>query len=99
MKLQVINLPFCFLPGYEEYLAGDLGKLERHMIFVNNESVNLASYLAERRAHKAECAPCPRRVFCGGFYELDDVPEPPWLVAPEDLVRKPRIDIDAAARD
>jgi MoaA/NifB/PqqE/SkfB family radical SAM enzyme len=87
MKLQVINLPFCFMPGYEEFLAGDLAKVERHMIFVNNESVNLAGYLAERRVHKEQCAPCPHRVFCGGFYELDDVPEPPWLVAPGDLVR------------
>jgi hypothetical protein len=91
MKLQVINLPFCFMPGYEEFLAGDLAKVERHMIFVNNETVNLASYLAERRVHKEPCGPCPHRVFCGGFYELDDVPEPPWLVAPADLVRPARV--------
>jgi MoaA/NifB/PqqE/SkfB family radical SAM enzyme len=94
MKLQIINLPFCFMPGYEEFMVGDLAKVERHMVFVNNESVNLAAYLAERRTHKAECAPCPHRVFCGGFYELDDVPEPPWLVAPEDLVRPARVGDD-----
>jgi hypothetical protein len=87
MKLQMVNLPFCFMPGYEEFVAGDYAKLERHMIFVNNETVNLAAYLAERRVHKPQCEPCPRRVYCGGFYELDDVPEPPWLVRPEDLVR------------
>ncbi len=87
MKLQMVNLPFCFMPGYEDFVAGDYAKLERHMIFVNNESVNLAAYLAERRVHKAPCGGCPRRVYCGGFYELDDVPEPPWLVRPEDLVR------------
>jgi MoaA/NifB/PqqE/SkfB family radical SAM enzyme len=91
MKLQMVNLPFCFMPGYEDYVAGDYAKLERHMIFVNNETVNLAAYLAERRVHKAQCAPCPRRVYCGGFYELDDVPEPPWLVSAEDLVRPARI--------
>jgi MoaA/NifB/PqqE/SkfB family radical SAM enzyme len=91
MKLQIINLPFCFMPGYEEFMVGDLAKVERHMVFVNNESVNLAAYLAERRTHKEPCAPCPHRVFCGGFYELDDVPEPPWLVAPEDLVRPVRV--------
>ena len=91
MKLQVINLPFCFMPGYEEFLVGDLVKVERHMIFVNNETVNLAGYLAERRVHKEACGPCPHRVFCGGFYELDDVPEPPWLVAPADLVRPVRV--------
>jgi MoaA/NifB/PqqE/SkfB family radical SAM enzyme len=87
MKLQMVNLPFCFMPGYEAYVAGDYAKLERHMIFVNNETVNLAGYLAERRVHKAQCGGCPRRVYCGGFYELDDVPEPPWLVRAEDLVR------------
>lgn len=87
MKIQVINLPFCFMPGYERHVAGDYAKLERHMIFVNNETVNLARYLAERRVHKEPCGACPRRIWCGGFYEMDDVPEPPWLVRPEDLVR------------
>lgn len=87
MKLQVINLPFCFLPGHEALMQGDLGKLERHMAFVNNETVNLGQYLAERRVRKPVCASCPHACFCGGFYELVDVPEPPWLIAPEDLVR------------
>jgi len=88
MKIQVINLPFCFMPGYERFLAGDLNKLRRHMVFVNNETVNLAAYLAERRVHTAACAPCPHRAFCGGFYQLDDVPEPPWIVSAESLVRR-----------
>ena len=87
MKIQVINLPYCFMPGYEEHLEGDLGKLSRHMVFVNNETVNLAQYLGERRTPKAVCTTCPHACFCGGFYELDDVPEPPWLIAAEDLVR------------
>jgi MoaA/NifB/PqqE/SkfB family radical SAM enzyme len=87
IKFQIINLPFCFMPGYEKYMMGDLLKLARHMIFVNNEDVNLAQYLAERRVRKPVCAPCPHAVFCGGFYELDKVPEPPWLISPSDLVR------------
>ena len=87
IKFQVINLPFCFMPDHSELLQGDLGKLSRHMVFVNNETVNLAGYLAERRTRKPQCAPCPHACFCGGFYELDDVPEPPWLIAAEDLVR------------
>jgi MoaA/NifB/PqqE/SkfB family radical SAM enzyme len=91
MKIQIINLPFCFMPGYDAHMMGDLAKLERHMIFVNNETVNLAAYLAERRTHKPECAPCPHRVFCGGFYELESSPEPPWLVAPEDLLRPAKV--------
>lgn len=91
MKLQIINLPFCFMPGYEAFMMGDLGKLSRHMVFVNNEDVNLAEYLAERRTRKPVCASCPHAVFCGGFYELEDVPEPKWLVTAEDLVR-PRAD-------
>lgn len=88
MKLQVINLPYCFMPGYEAFMSGDLGKLRRHMVFVNNEDVNLAAYLAERRTRKDVCRSCPHACFCGGFYELDKVPEPPWIIRPEDLVRR-----------
>ena len=91
MKIQIINLPFCFRPGYETFMMGDLAKLERHMIFVNNETVNLATYLAERRTRKPVCTTCPHAVFCGGFYELESVPEPPWLVSAEDLVRPARV--------
>ena len=87
IRFQVINLPFCFMPRHQELMQGDLAKLERHMVFVNNETVNLAEYLAERRIRKPVCAGCPHACFCGGFYELDQVPEPPWLIAPEDLVR------------
>jgi MoaA/NifB/PqqE/SkfB family radical SAM enzyme len=87
IKFQVINLPFCFMPGYERYLMGDMLKLERHMLFVNNEEVNLFDYLRERRVKKPVCEGCPHAIFCGGFYELDDVPEPTWLLRPEDLVR------------
>jgi len=87
MKVNVINLPWCFLPGYDAHLEGDLGKLARHMIFVNNETVNLANYLAERREKKEVCESCPHACFCGGFYNLEDVPEPEWLVTAESLVR------------
>src|SRR5690606_17247603 len=87
IRFQVINLPFCFMPRHQQLMQGDLAKLERHMVFVNNETVNLAEYLAERRVRKPVCAGCPHACFCGGFYELDQVPEPPWLIAPEDLVR------------
>lgn len=87
LDIQVINLPFCFMPGYERHLMGDMLKLERHMLFVNNDEVNLFEYLRERREKKPVCEECPHAVFCGGFYDLDDAPEPTWLVRPEDLVR------------
>lgn len=97
MNIQVINLPFCFMPGYENYMQGDLAKLSRHMIFVNNEEVNLAAYLAERRVQKPECASCPHAVFCGGFYELDKAPEPPWLVMEDDRLGPIQLGIPKAA--
>lgn len=93
LNIQVINLPFCFMPGYERYLMGDMLKLERHMLFVNNEEVNLFEYLRERRTKKDVCESCPHAIFCGGFYEMDDVPEPAWLIRPEDLIRPIREDI------
>ncbi|MCS6798574.1 MAG: radical SAM protein [Myxococcota bacterium] len=90
MKLQVVNCPPCLLPGYERFVLPDLGKHARNMVFVNNDEVNLAQYLGERRVRRPVCAPCPHRVACGGFYELDDVPEPPWIVTPQALVRPVR---------
>jgi hypothetical protein len=64
------------------------------MIFVNNDTVNLGDYLAERRIRKPVCDPCPHRCFCGGFYDLDDAPEPPWLVSADSLVRPVRGGLD-----
>jgi MoaA/NifB/PqqE/SkfB family radical SAM enzyme len=87
MRIQVINLPKCFLPGYEDLVQADVGKLDRRMVFVNNDDVNLARYLAERRTKKPVCDGCVHAVACGGFYELGDAPEPPWRIEPEDLVR------------
>lgn len=94
MKFQVINLPWCYLPDHEEFLVGDSLKLGRHMVFVNNETVNLAEYLAERRQKKPVCEGCPYGVFCGGFYQLEDVPEPEWVVSPESLTKKIRPELD-----
>jgi len=85
MKFQVINLPFCFMPNHHEFLMGDLLKIERKMAFVNNEEVNLFEYLKERRSYHEQCHRCPHKVFCGGFYELEDVPEPPWVIEPADI--------------
>jgi MoaA/NifB/PqqE/SkfB family radical SAM enzyme len=99
IKFQVINLPFCFMPGYERYLMGDMLKLERHMLFVNNEEVNLFDYLRERRVRKPVCEGCPHSIFCGGFYELEDAPEPKWLIRPEDLVRPLSPEIPRASTD
>jgi MoaA/NifB/PqqE/SkfB family radical SAM enzyme len=87
MKLAVINAPWCYFPGYERFVVGDMLKLERHMIFVDNEEVNLFEYLKSEREFREECTPCPRRVFCGGFYRTRDVAEPTWLIEPADLVR------------
>lgn len=87
MKLSVINLPWCFMPGYERYLVGDLLKLERHMLFVNNDEVNLFEYLRTQRQYEARCGTCARKVFCGGFYRMNGVAEPEWLIRPEDLTR------------
>ena len=42
---------------------------------------------SERRVKKPVCETCPHAVFCSGFYELESAPEPPWLIAAEDLVR------------
>jgi MoaA/NifB/PqqE/SkfB family radical SAM enzyme len=78
MKLMLVNLPLCALPGHEDLVAPDLGKAGRSMVFLDDEEVNLAAYLAARRVRRPPCEPCPYAVCCAGFYELEDAPEPPW---------------------
>ena len=71
LAIQVINLPFCFLPGYEEFLASDVGKLSRRMLFVTREEVNLFEYLAGTRTRDEECARCLLLGGCDGKYLFD----------------------------
>lgn len=68
MSIQVINAQFCFFPGYESYLAGDVQKLGRSMVFVTEEEVNLFQYLGERRSKTEVCADCPWSLICEGFH-------------------------------
>lgn len=82
LRIGIVNLPLCLLPGHEALVAPDLGKLGRQMVFVNDEEVNLASYLAARRVRRAACAPCPYACCCAGFFELGDAPEPRWTGGP-----------------
>jgi MoaA/NifB/PqqE/SkfB family radical SAM enzyme len=84
MKFQIINLPFCFMPGYERHMLGDLLKIQRHMVFVNNIDVNLFNYLKEQRAYHEECQGCPHKSFCGGFYELRPTREPELFISEAD---------------
>ena len=50
-------------PGYEQYVAGDLQKLGRTMVFAADprfpEQVNLYEWLGARREKRAVCAECP----------------------------------------
>ena len=72
IRFQVINLPLCFLPGYEEYGLSDIGKLQRHMVFVSMEDVNLFDYLQSRRRHESPCETCMMSIACEGFYYFPD---------------------------
>jgi MoaA/NifB/PqqE/SkfB family radical SAM enzyme len=72
IRFQIVNLPLCFLPGHETYGLADLGKLERHMVFVGGEDVNLLDYLQARRRHEAACETCLFAVACEGFYPFPD---------------------------
>jgi len=74
IRIQVINLPYCFLPGLESHLASDVGKRERDMVFVTDEGVDLYEYLATKRVRRDVCAPCEWATLCDGFYTFDDAP-------------------------
>jgi MoaA/NifB/PqqE/SkfB family radical SAM enzyme len=69
LAMAVVNAPPCRLPGFERYVAADLGKLQRTMRFVTREEVNLAHYLQQRRGYEEKCEDCLFRPACGGEYK------------------------------
>ena len=71
IQIHVINAQFCAFPGYEQYVAGDLQKLGRTMVFAADprfpEQVNLYQWLGSRREKREVCAECPWTTVCEGF--------------------------------
>ncbi len=71
IEILVINAQFCSMPGYEKYIAGDLQKLGRTMIFAADprfpEQVNLYDWLGAAREKRDVCAECPWTTVCEGF--------------------------------
>src|SRR6185295_5026121 len=71
IDIHVINAQFCVFPGYERWVAGDLQKMGRTMIFAADprfpEQVNLYQWLGARREKRPVCAECPWTTVCEGF--------------------------------
>ena len=71
IQIHVINAQFCAFPGYERYVAGDLQKMGRTMVFAADprfpEQVNLYEWLGARREKREVCAECPWTTVCEGF--------------------------------
>lgn len=71
IDIAIINAQFCAFPGYEQYVAADLQKLGRTMIFAADprfpEQVNLYEWLSARREKRAVCNDCPWTTVCDGF--------------------------------
>jgi MoaA/NifB/PqqE/SkfB family radical SAM enzyme len=74
MAINVVNGLFCQLQGYESFLAGDVQKLGRTMVFVTDEEVNLFDYLGARRHKKEVCKSCAWSLVCEGFFEFQEGP-------------------------
>ena len=70
IRTYLINVPWCFFPGYETYVTGDILKLQRNMVFVTQEKVNLFEYLAGTRERDERCDDCIHSVACDGFYSF-----------------------------
>jgi MoaA/NifB/PqqE/SkfB family radical SAM enzyme len=80
IRIHVINAQFCAFPGYEHYVAGDLQKLGRTMVFAADprfpEQVNLYEWLGARREKRPVCTECPWTTVCEGFQVFaDDKPD------------------------
>jgi hypothetical protein len=69
-KVQLINLPFCYMIWLEEYVIWDINKMERDMIFVWETPSNLYDYLAVERYRKEKCNSCKYKIICDWFYKF-----------------------------
>jgi MoaA/NifB/PqqE/SkfB family radical SAM enzyme len=71
IQIHVINAQLCAFPGYEQYVAGDLQKLGRTMVFAADprfpEQVNLYDWLGAKREKREVCHTCPWTTVCEGF--------------------------------
>lgn len=71
IKIHVINAQLCAFPGYESYVAADLQKMGRTMVFAADprfpEQVNLYEWLGARREKREVCTTCPWTTVCEGF--------------------------------
>lgn len=88
MAINVINLPFCFMEGYEEYAIKDVGKAVRNMLFVSGELVNLSDFLGEKRFKNGKCDQCRFTDVCKGFWDYGDNPltKKPYLIHMLDVI-------------
>jgi len=71
IQINVVNLPFCFMPGYERFLVSDIEKKCRNMVFVTEEDVNLSEFLSGGRKRTEECEDCLYSILCDGKYHFD----------------------------
>jgi MoaA/NifB/PqqE/SkfB family radical SAM enzyme len=71
IAIHVINAQFCVFPGYERWVAGDLQKMGRTMVFAADprypEQVNLYEWLGAKREKQEVCSTCPWTTVCEGF--------------------------------
>jgi len=69
-KVQLINLPFCYMEWFEEYVIWDTNKMERDMIFVWESPSNLYDYLAVTREKKKKCNMCNYNIICDWYFKF-----------------------------
>ena len=72
IQIHVINAQFCAFPGYERYVAGDLQKLGRTMVFAADPALPGAGQplpVARSAAREAarSATQCPWTTVCEGF--------------------------------
>jgi len=72
IKIQIINLPFCYLKGYEDYLFADVSKIKRNMMFIGSNEQNLAGFLASKRYKDEKCNCCEYSIICGGEWNFEN---------------------------
>lgn len=69
-NIQLINLPFCYMEGFEKHVMWDVNKMERDMLFVGERPSNLYDYLSLERQKNKKCDNCIYSIICDWFYKF-----------------------------
>lgn len=75
VTVHVDNFPFCYLPGYEEYIVGEMANPWREIAYPSGAIVDVSDVFRFRKKRLPQCDGCRWDTVCGGIQDVDRLDE------------------------